>query len=166
MNDAHTHEAIDGTRVGPWLAANIEGATPPFEYRLITGGRSNLTFAVADGARRRFVLRRPPLGPILPTAHDVAREYRLVRALGGTPVPVPRALAVCVDPAVNGTPFAVTAFVGGVILSLTEHVNALDAAARVELAFHLVDVLSDLHAVDLDAVGDRKSTRLNSSHDV
>ena len=126
---------------------------PPFQYRLITGGRSNLTFAVTDAAGRRFVLRRPPMGPILATAHDVAREYRLVKALGGTPVPVPRALAVCEDPGVNGTSFAVTAFVDGIVLDLDNPATALDDAGRRELAFHLVDVLADLHAVDLDAVG-------------
>ena len=153
MSEHPPHEAIDGARVGAWLAANVAGATPPFLYRLITGGRSNLTFAVTDAASRRFVLRRPPMGPILATAHNVAREYRLVKALGGTPVPVPRALAVCEDPAVNGTPFAVTAFVDGIVLDLDDPAAALDDAGRRELAFHLVDVLADLHAVDLNEVG-------------
>jgi aminoglycoside phosphotransferase (APT) family kinase protein len=153
MSDQQAQAAIDEGRVGAWLSAHVAGAAPPFRYGLITGGRSNLTFEVTDGAGHRFVLRRPPLGPLLATAHDVAREYRIVAALAGTPVPVPPALAVCDDASVNGTPFAITGFVDGIVIDVPEKAAALDAAARGETAFHLIDVLADLHAVDLDAVG-------------
>jgi len=153
MSDQQTQAAIDEVRVGAWLSAHVAGATPPFRYELITGGRSNLTFQVTDGRGHRFVLRRPPLGPLLATAHDVAREYRIVAALAGTPVPVPPALAVCDDASVNGSPFAVTGFVDGIVIDVPEKAAALDAPARREAAFHLIDVLADLHAVDLSAVG-------------
>ncbi len=146
-------EGIDDVRVGPWLAAHVAGVTPPFRYELITGGRSNLTFRVTDAGGRRIVLRRPPLGTLLATAHDVVREWRIAAALADTPVPVADALAVCDDPAINGAPFAVTAFVDGVVLDQPEKASAIDNADRRQLAFHLIDVLADLHAVDLDAVG-------------
>jgi len=146
-------DAIDAERVGAWLASHVAGARPPFQYELITGGRSNLTFRVTDASGRRIVLRRPPLGKLLATAHDVVREWRIAAALANTPVPVAGALAVCDDSAINGAPFAVTTFVEGVVLDQPEKASAIDAAGRRQLAFHLIDVLADLHAVDLDAVG-------------
>jgi aminoglycoside phosphotransferase (APT) family kinase protein len=153
MTETTRPAPIDEPRVGAWLAEHVPGARPPFSYRLITGGRSNLTFAVADAEGERFVLRRPPVGPILATAHDVAREWRLVAALGPTPVPVPPALAVCEDPSVNGLPFAVTGFVRGIVMSAPEMAASLAEAQRRDLALHMVDVLADLHSVDLEAVG-------------
>ena len=86
-------QGIDHDRVSTWLAEHVDGATPPFRFDLITGGRSNLTFLVTDGAGTRFVLRRPPTGHVLATAHDMAREHRLITAVGRTNVPVPRTLA-------------------------------------------------------------------------
>jgi aminoglycoside phosphotransferase (APT) family kinase protein len=153
MSRERTPEGIDAQRVGAWLSKHVAGATPPFNYDLITGGRSNLTYCVTDARDRRIVVRRPPLGTLLATAHDVVREYRIVAALAGTPVPVPPALAVCDDASVNGTPFAVTGFVDGVVLDQAEKAATIDPVARRELAFHLIDVLADLHAVDLAAVG-------------
>ena len=153
MSGQRSSEAIDAPKVDAWLSEHVSGATPPFRYELITGGRSNLTFSVTDAAAHHFVLRRPPLGTLLATAHDVVREYRIAAALAGTPVPVARALAVCDDTSINGTPFAVTGFVDGVVLDTMEKAAPLDLEARRALAFHMIDVLADLHAVDLDAVG-------------
>ena len=146
-------EGIDIEPVSAWLATNISGAVAPFTFDLIAGGRSNLTFRVtaADGAR--FVLRRPPLGQVLATAHDMAREHRIIAALGSTSVPVPPALGLCTDVAVNGTPFYVMGFVDGVVLDSTERADQLAPALRGHASHHLVDVLADLHAVDVDAVG-------------
>jgi aminoglycoside phosphotransferase (APT) family kinase protein len=144
---------IDEQRLEPWLAANVRDATPPFRYSLITGGHSNLTFEVADAASHRFVLRRPPLGHLLATAHDVLREQRIIAALRDTPVPVPEALAACDDPAVNGAPFFITRFVEGVVLDSVEKAKALAGETKRDLAFNLIDVLAELHSVDLDAVG-------------
>ena len=101
-----------------------------------------------------MVLRRPPLGHLLPTAHDVLREHRIIAALAGTGVPVPPVLAACDDSAVNGAPFFVMRFVDGVVLDATlEKLAPLDAAGRTDLAHNLIDVLVQLHAVDVDAVG-------------
>src|SRR5262245_50381512 len=109
-------QGIDAERVSSWLVANVDGLAPPFGFRLIAGGRSNLTFAVDDGNQRRVVLRRPPVGHLLATAHDMAREHRIISALDATPVPVPRPLGLCTDPDVNGAPFYVMAYVDGVVL--------------------------------------------------
>ncbi len=153
MDERLSPPGIDEQRVGPWIAAHVDGAAPPFRYERIVGGRSNLTYAVTDAEGRRFVLRRPPLGTLLATAHDVAREWRIVAALASTPVPVPAALAVCTDLEVNGAPFAVTAFVDGAVLDDPQKAPLLSPPDRRETAFHLIDVLSELHAVDVAVVG-------------
>src|SRR3954470_9776459 len=115
--EAATVNGIARETVDPWLEQHVEGATGPFEYRLIAGGRSNLTFAVTDRDGGRFVLRRPPLGHVLESAHDMGREHRIIAALEPTPVPVPRPLALCEDPAVNGAPFYVMELIDGVVIA-------------------------------------------------
>ena len=92
-------EGINRSAVSDWLLANVDGLRSPFEFALIAGGRSNLTYAVTDAAGRRIVLRRPPISHVLPTAHDMAREHRIISALRDTPVPVPAALGYCADEA-------------------------------------------------------------------
>ena len=145
--------AIDPDRVTRWLVEHIPGAVAPFRFDLIAGGRSNLTFRVtgADGAR--FVLRRPPLGHVLATAHDMAREHRIIAAVGTTGVPVPPALGLCTDLEVNGAPFYVMGFVDGEVLDSVEKAALLPYELRRPASEHLVDVLADLHAVDIDEVG-------------
>ena len=139
--------------VSNWLEANIPGAVAPFTFELIAGGRSNLTFEVAGVDGAQFVLRRPPLGHVLATAHDMAREYRIIAAVGRTDVPVPPALGVCTDDAVNGAPFYVMGYVDGVVLDSPERAEALAPHLRVSASEHLIDVLASLHAVDVDEVG-------------
>ncbi|MFM8794720.1 MAG: phosphotransferase family protein [Acidimicrobiales bacterium] len=146
-------QGIDEQRVGAWLDANVQGAEGPYTYRLIAGGRSNLTYAVTDSAGVRMVLRRPPLGHVLATAHDMAREHRIISAVGRTSVPVPRCLGLCTDETVNGAPFYVMSFVDGVVLDSPEKGELLPVSLRAQAADHLVDVLADLHAVDVDEVG-------------
>src|SRR5439155_70682 len=119
-----------------------------------SGGRSNLTFRVTDQAGSTWVLRRPPLGQILATAHDMSREHRIISALGPTPVPVPPAIGYCDDEAVNDKPFYVMGFVEGTIVRDVETARtALSPEARRAAGESLVDVLADIHAVDIDAVG-------------
>ena len=144
---------IDEARVGAWLDANVEGAKGPYAYDLIAGGRSNLTFKVTDSTGRTMVLRRPPLGHVLATAHDMAREHRIIAAVGRTDVPVPRTLGLCTDESVNGAPFYVMSWVDGVVLDSTERGQRLPEPLRRPAAEHLIDVLADLHAVDIDEVG-------------
>jgi aminoglycoside phosphotransferase (APT) family kinase protein len=146
-------QGIDIAPVTAWLEHNIPGAVAPFTFDLIAGGRSNLTFRVTGADGTRFVLRRPPLGNVLATAHDMAREHRIIAAVGQTSVPVPPALGVCTDEAVNGAPFYVMGFVDGVVLDSMEKAAGMTDAAKVAASEHLIDVLADLHAVDVDAVG-------------
>lgn len=146
-------QGIDIAPVTAWLADNIPGAEPPFTFDLIAGGRSNLTFRVTGADGTRFVLRRPPLGHVLATAHDMAREHRIIAAVGTTGVPVPPALGLCTDETVNGAPFYVMGFVDGVVLDSPDKASLLSAEAKVSASEHLFDVLADLHAVDVDAVG-------------
>ena len=146
-------KGIDIDKVGAWLDANVESAHGPYEYSLIAGGRSNLTFRVRDSRGTEMVLRRPPLGHVLATAHDMAREHRIISAVGTTNVPVPRTLGLCTDESVNGAPFYVMAYVPGVVLDSPERGETLPVHLRTSAAEHLIDVLADLHDVDVDAVG-------------
>ncbi|MDP2289642.1 MAG: phosphotransferase family protein [Actinomycetota bacterium] len=139
--------------VTQWLVSNIPGAVAPFTFDLIAGGRSNLTFKVTGADGTCFVLRRPPLGHVLATAHDMAREHRIIAAVGRTSVPVPPALGVCTDESVNGAPFYVMGYVAGVVLDSPDKAAALPYDLRVTASEHLIDVLADLHAVDVDEVG-------------
>ena len=145
---------VDRPAVTSWLEANVDGARGPFTFDVIAGGHSNLTFRVtgADGAR--FVLRRPPLGHVLASAHDMGREHRIIHALQGSAVPVAPALGYCDDLAVNGAPFYVMGFVDGHVLRDREASEAvLDVAGRRRAGESLVDTMAAIHAVDLDAVG-------------
>ncbi|HEY3702583.1 MAG TPA: phosphotransferase family protein [Acidimicrobiales bacterium] len=147
-------EGIDEARVGAWFEANLAGTAPPLAFELIAGGRSNLTYRVTDSAGNDFVLRRPPTSHVLPTAHDMGREHRIVSALGPTAVPVPPIFGFCGDETVTGAPFYVMGFVPGHILRDGETAGkVLDEAGRRRAGESLVDVLADLHAVDVDAVG-------------
>src|SRR5688500_15973630 len=147
-------EGINEPAVSEWFEANVPGATGPFTFELIAGGRSNLTFTVTDAAGNDFVLRRPPLGHVLATAHDMGREHRIISALGPTPVPVAPALAFCDDEAVNGAPFYVMGYVDGLVLrdaAIAEKV--LDVEQRRTAGESLVAVMAKIHAVDPDTVG-------------
>jgi aminoglycoside phosphotransferase (APT) family kinase protein len=146
-------EGIDVSPVTAWLDANVPGLKGPFAFELVAGGRSNLTFLVTDTSGSRCVLRRPPTSHVLPTAHDMGREYRIIHALGPTPVPVPAALGLCTDPAVNGQPFYVMGYVAGRVLRDASAARELTLEQRAALGDDLIDVLADLHAVDPDAVG-------------
>jgi aminoglycoside phosphotransferase (APT) family kinase protein len=152
-----SHDAVEGVdvdRVGKWFTDNIDGAEPPFHFELIAGGRSNLTYRVSDGGGRHFALRRPPRSHVLPTAHDMAREYKVIRALGPTVVPVPVTFGLCEDEAVNGRPFYVMEFVEGHIVRDAETAERdLDLDARRHAGHSMADTLAALHAVDVDDVG-------------
>ena len=145
-------EGIDAASVTAWLAdrAVVE---QPLRFELIAGGRSNMTFTVTDAAGRRFVLRRPPLGHLLPSAHDVAREHRLMDALAGTDVPVPRMVGLCQDPAVNGRDFYVMEHLDGVVVRDADIGRTIEPAARETMSRSLVATLCSLHRVDVDEVG-------------
>ena len=147
-------EGVQVDRVTRWFEDHVDGVVPPLEFSLIAGGHSNLTFKVTDTAGRACVLRRPPLHHVLPTAHDMSREHKIISALGPTPVPVAPAIGLCTDETVNGTPFYVMDFVEGHVLRTTEIAAAvLDEEQRRVAGESLVDVLAEIHSVDVDAVG-------------
>ena len=152
---AEAPKGIDAEPVSDWLTANVSGLRAPLSFALIAGGHSNLTYTVTDSAGRKVVLRRPPLGAVLATAHDMGREHRIIAALAGSGVPVPAALGLCSDAAVNGAPFYVMAFVEGVVLDLGSTVAKLIPRPedRRGLGRHVIEVLARLHALDVDAIG-------------
>ncbi len=139
--------------VDAWFERAIPGATLPLRYTLIAGGRSNLTYRVDDAAGNSFVLRRPPLGHLLPSAHDMGREFRIISALRDTSVPVADALGFCDDPAVLDRPFYVMRFTEGLILRTQEDAEQLSLRTRAKISQSLVGVLGDLHALDVESVG-------------
>lgn len=144
---------LDLTRLAGYLDERLPGRfTGALRAELIAGGRSNLTYRVGDGDTWA-VVRRPPLGHVLATAHDMTREFRVISALSGTGVPVPEALVLCEDPEVLGAPFYLMSLVEGQVLRSAEQTAGLDDAQRARLAERLVDCLADLHGIDPDSVG-------------
>jgi aminoglycoside phosphotransferase (APT) family kinase protein len=147
-------EGYDVPRVEAWIAANVRDLNPPLTWTRLLGGHSNLTYRIDDAEGASAVIRRPPQGVLLPKAHDMGREWALISALGATPVPVPRALGFCEDPAVTGAWFYVMGLIDGRPLYSAADTRALVAEdRRVTLAHSFIDVLGDLHGVDPDAVG-------------
>jgi aminoglycoside phosphotransferase (APT) family kinase protein len=144
---------IDAAPVSAWLADNVDRVQPPFTFELIAGGHSNLTYKVTGAGGEAVVLRRPPLGHVLATAHDMAREHKIISGVGQTGVPVPEALGVCEDEAVNGAPFYVMTFVEGDVLHDDKVAAAVPEAERAALGVHVAEVLAELHAVEPEAVG-------------
>jgi len=145
-------EGVDVEVLRPWFAAHVAGATgAPLEAELIAGGRSNLTYVISDGTHD-WVLRRPPLGHVIQTAHDMRREYTVLAALGPTDVPVPEVLAFG-DDSVLGAPFYVMERVHGRILRTREEMASLSADEARACSTSLVDVLAALHSVDYQAAG-------------
>lgn len=145
---------LDIAAVSDYFARHVPGVRGPLAARLLHGGRSNLTYEATDGATS-WVIRRPPLGLVAPTANDVAREFRFVAALGPTPVPVPEAVALCEDASVTGAPFSVVSRVHGEVIRTVADAEAIaDPAA---CAGELVRTLSTIHQVDSEAVGLRSS---------
>ncbi|MGH9117392.1 MAG: phosphotransferase family protein [Acidimicrobiales bacterium] len=151
-----THAGVEGVavdRVTSWFAEYAPDAEPPLAIELIAGGHSNLTYTVTDATDERWVLRRPPLGHVLATAHDMGREFRIISALQPTDVPVPPVVGLCQDDAVTGAPFYVMRFVDGRVARDPEAAALLSDDARANAGIALVDVLARIHAVDPDAVG-------------
>ena len=119
----------------------------------ISGGRSNMTFLVFDDASK-WVLRRPPLHGLTPSAHDMAREYRVVAALQDTPVPVARAVTLLNDDSVLGAPFQMVEYVAGRVVRHDDELEKLgDKDAISDCVDALIKVLADLHSVDPESVG-------------
>ena len=144
---------IDPGPVTDWILQRRPDLQAPLDFALITGGASNLTFRVTDAAGRRLVLRRPPTGHVLASAHDMAREHRIMAALQDTAVPVPAVVGLCQDEAVNGADFYVMDFVEGRIVFDRADGEAVAPALRPVMTDSLTDTLAALHAIDPDEVG-------------
>jgi aminoglycoside phosphotransferase (APT) family kinase protein len=146
---------IAAAPVSAWLAENIEGAVAPFTFALIVGGHSNLTYRVTDANGTKCVLRRPPLGAVLATAHDMGREHKIISGVGKTDVPVPRALGLCTDESVNDAPFYVMNFVEGHVLETADITRKVlpDESTRAALGQSVIETLAQLHKTDPEAVG-------------
>jgi aminoglycoside phosphotransferase (APT) family kinase protein len=146
---------IDAGRVSAWLAANLPGARPPFRFELIAAGGSNLTYRVTDAAGACVALRRPPVAARIATAHDMAREWKIMAALASpaSRVPVPAMLAFCGDDAVNGAPFYAMRFVEGLILRDSAQAAALEPEQKERATASLIETQAALHTLDVDAVG-------------
>lgn len=142
---------LDAGRVSGWIAGLGLGAREPLTFTRAGNGRSNLTYLVTDAGGQQWVLRRPPLGHVLPSAHDVAREYRVLSALEGTAVPVPRTCGFTDDPAVTDAPFFLMSYVEGLVVDDVAAAQRLDPGVRGELGRSLARTLATVHAVDIEA---------------
>ena len=148
VREAHR---VDAGRLADYLSGHIDGLTGPLEVEEFRGGQSNPTYKLSAG-NRAFVLRRKPPGKLLPSAHAVDREYRVITALAQTDVPVPRTYVLCEDEAVAGTPFFVMDYVEGRIFwDVT--LPGLTPAERGALYDAMNDVIARLHRVDYKEVG-------------
>lgn len=147
-------EGYNVPAVEAWIDEHIEGLTPPFKWTRLEGGHSNLTYRLVDVNGNRAVIRRPPLGELLPKAHDMSREWALISSLGPTNVPVPEAMGFCESPDITGAWFYVMGHVDGRPLYTSEDTRQwVPEARRVTLAHSFIDVLADLHALDPDEIG-------------
>jgi aminoglycoside phosphotransferase (APT) family kinase protein len=146
-------EGVHIENVSRWFVDHVDGATLPLSFDLIAGGHSNLTFGVRDAEGVTYVLRRPPLGHVLESAHDMAREHRIIDALQGSTVPVAKTIGLCRDVQVNDAPFYVMDYVAGPVLHDAEVSITIPAQERESIGRHVVEVLAALHAIDPDDVG-------------
>lgn len=144
---------VNVTLVSDWIGGLGLRARSPLTFAPVGKGQSNLTYLVTDAAGQQWVLRRRPVGPSLASAHDVAREHRVLRALEGTGVPAPRPLGFTDDPAVADAPLLLMSYVDGLVVDDVAAGERLDPGARGELGRALARALPAVHAVDIEARG-------------
>lgn len=146
-------EGIREENVTRWLVEHLDAITAPLTFTLIAGGHSNLTFKIDDAQGRAYVLRRPPLGHVLESAHDMAREHRIISALADTDVPVAATFGLCQDADVNGADFYIMGYCEGTVLHGAEQSRTLTPEERARFSRHVIEVLVNLHGIDPDDVG-------------
>ena len=147
-----TAHRFDEAGMTVWLEAQIEGFAGPAVFAQFESGMSNPTFLITDKNDRRYVLRKKPLGKLLPSAHAVEREHRIMEALADRAVPVARMRALCNDASIIGTSFFVMDFVSGRIFNDVS-LPGLEAGERAAIYESMVKTLADLHGVDFNAAG-------------
>jgi aminoglycoside phosphotransferase (APT) family kinase protein len=148
-----TAVGIDTDLVAEWMTGPRIDAVAPVTFARIGNGQSNLTYRVGDAAGHRWVLRRPPLGALLASAHDVLREHRIMSALQDTSVPVPTMIATTSDPAVTDAPLVLMSYIDGVVVDDAAAAAELSPERRRAIGLSLPKALGSIHAVDLAAVG-------------
>ncbi|MBV7294874.1 phosphotransferase family protein [Corynebacterium sp. TAE3-ERU12] len=148
-----TPTAFDPDRIAKWLD-HLPGATRgPVDFERLGAGQSNLTYRATDAEGNRVVVRRPPLGALQSSAHDVAREGRIMQALWGTDVPVPEILGIAEDADIADAPVVAMAEVPGVAITSDRHAEKFSPQARRAAAEGLIDAMVAIHNVDLNATG-------------
>jgi len=149
-----TLEGLNLTNLRPWFTDHVPDSAGALRAELIAGGKSNLTFTVSTETRPdAWVLRRPPLGHVVATAHDMNREFTVMTALGDSDVPVPPTVATCTDNEIIGAPFYVMNYVAGRILRSPADMTSLSPADARAISIELIDVLARLHSIDYRAIG-------------
>ena len=154
MSEGDEIVGYDVAAVEHWIRENTEGLEPPFEWTRLEGGHSNLTYSLRDQNGNAAVVRRPPMGELLPKAHDMGREFSIISGLGPTAVPVPIAYGYCESPDITGAHFYVMSQVDGkALFELEDAEQHLQVEARAKVGLSFMDVLAALHSVDPDEVG-------------
>jgi aminoglycoside phosphotransferase (APT) family kinase protein len=146
-------EGINEELVTAWFTDNVAGAVPPLTFSLISGGKSNLTYQLNDATGKAYVLRRPPLGHVLESAHDMNREHRIISALQNSGVPVAKTYGMCRDKDVNGADFFVMECIEGTVLHDADAAESMTADERRSFGKDVADVLVKLHLIEPDDVG-------------
>jgi aminoglycoside phosphotransferase (APT) family kinase protein len=153
MTEAQEVVGLDSHAVSRWLGRLGIKFSAPLHFQRVGLGQSNLTYRVTDAAGRTWVLRRPPLGHLLASAHDVVREARIIAALEDTDVPAPRILGVTADSEFSDVPLVLMEFVDGLVVDTMDVAEALTPRRRRQIALSLPRTLAKIHAVDLAKVG-------------
>lgn len=144
---------IDEASVTSWLCGHLEELAPPLRFTRVGEGQSALSYRIEDQAGRRLVLRRPPIGKILESSHDMVREHHILSCLQGATPKVPRVLGLCDNAKVTGAPFYLMECVEGLTLNRLEIAQGLDPEARTATGQSLATTLSELQAIELDRWG-------------
>lgn len=152
-SSSHRPWGIDLETLASWLEQQGETASPPLRASRIGRGQSNLVILAEDQSGMRWVLRRPPLGELLESAHDVAREHRILTALGTTKIPIPRVVGLIEDRKVATAPCLVMTHVEGVSMDTLDAIDQLSPSARGDVASGLIDVLAEVHSISPRSVG-------------
>jgi aminoglycoside phosphotransferase (APT) family kinase protein len=142
---------IDPVAVADWIERLGIAFTGPLSFERIGLGQSNLTYLVRDADNREWVLRRPPLGHLLASAHDVAREARILSALQDTPVPTPKVYGLTRD--ADSVPLLLMEYVEGLVIDRMEIAESLTVQRRRQIGLSMATTLAKIHAVDINAVG-------------
>lgn len=146
-------EGINEDNVTNWLKDHVPVLEAPVNYSLIAGGHSNLTFRCEDQSGNAYVLRRPPLGHVLESAHDMGREHKIIDALKDSDVPVPANFGLCKDKSVNEADFYIMGFIDGLVLNDATVSAQLSENDRHSISEHVAEILCRLHAINPDDVG-------------